>query len=88
MCCTATKDDGTVCKLDFTNPGFAITHNAPVHACKEAMKYDTECVHAICHPCYKLLMSNSLKSADSGGRPRRTRRIAGPDERVARMAEV
>lgn len=89
--CTALKENGTKCGIDFADTGFAVTKSNPVRACQNAMKIDTECVHAICSECYKYLSKQHIsKESENGtqGRSTRRRQNATADENVTRLAAL
>lgn len=65
--CTAIKENGELCNLDFTNLDVVITTSNPVRACQHAMKMDSECVHAICTDCYKYLSKKHISMESGGG---------------------
>ena len=89
--CTALKENGKKCGLDFAEANVGITTSNPVRACQHAMKIDTECVHAICSECYKYLCKQNIsKESESGvqGRSSRPRQNASADENVTGIAPV
>jgi hypothetical protein len=68
--CTGINGDGSKCGVDFTDPAVKITANNPVHACQQAVKIETECVHALCHPCF---VRDREKNVGGQGRSSRRR---------------
>lgn len=89
--CTATKENGEKCGVDFADADVSITTSNPVRACQHAVKMDTECVHAICSECYKYLSKKHIsKESESGtqGRSSRRRQNTTVDENATGMVQL
>jgi hypothetical protein len=83
--CTGIKDDGKKCGYDFTRSDLVINKSYPVRACKQAMKIDTECVHALCYECFTTSRAELTKT-NAGQRPTRRRRCSLLHENGANLA--
>jgi hypothetical protein len=85
--CTGLKEDGEKCGYDFTRTDLVINTTYPVRACKQALKIDTECVHALCFGCFTSSRAK-LTKAGAGQRPTRRRRNNPVDENEAKFASL
>lgn len=73
--CTAIKENGKKCGLDFSDAEVTITTSNPVRACRHACKMETVCVHAICSECFKYLSKKHIsQESESGVQGRSSRR--------------
>jgi hypothetical protein len=84
--CTAIKENGEKCGLDFTNPALEINTTNPVRACKMALMLETECVHAMCTDCYSIACRNQL--GQGRGRSSRRRQNTAVDENATGIVGV
>jgi hypothetical protein len=85
--CTGTKDDGEKCGYDVTRSDLVVNTTFPVRACKQALKIDTECVHALCFVCFTT-SREKLTIASAGQRTTRRRRNSPIDENEAKLASI
>jgi hypothetical protein len=85
--CTGIKDDGEKCGYDFTRTDLVINTTHLVRACKQALKIDTECVHALCHQCFTKSRAELTKT-EAGQRPTRRRRGNPANENDANLASL
>jgi hypothetical protein len=86
--CTGINDKGKTCGYDFTRSDLVMNTKHPVRACKQALKIDTECVHALCIECFATASRANLIKEGDAPRTTRRRRTNPVDENEAKLSEL